>query len=400
MRNQIQMGLVLTLLLLPMASLFAEEEQAAGATAETTEAAGTKEEEAGFWAQFKDPEDGKFDMSAYLLEKFAGFMPVPIIITEPAVEDGLGLAGIFFHKPKEDQMKPDENGKVILPNISVVGAGITGNDSWFVGGGHFRNWKKDKYRYRGFGGYADVNLDWYPSDDSLLPGNGIGFNIKGAMLDQSLFMRMGESQWLLGAGWRYTTSELKFDINLPPGLFSGDSSISGLSAIALYENVDFQMSPRKGLTFELTSTFNRDAFGSDFDYDEIAWEYRHYIELGEKWTLSWRVDGATISGDAPFYAQPFVKIQGIPAMRYQGPTAATIEVRGGYDLTPRWTLNAFTGGGRAADSFSDLSDATTHSSVGAGFRYLIAKALGMRVGIDVATSEEGTYFYLVMGSAW
>jgi hypothetical protein len=135
MRNQIQMGLVLTLLLLPMVSLNAAEEQAAGATAETTEAAGTKEEEAGFWAQFKDPEDGKFDMSAYLLEKFAGFMPVPIIITEPAVEDGLGLAGIFFHKPKEDQMKPDENGKVILPNISVVGAGITGNDSWFVGGG-------------------------------------------------------------------------------------------------------------------------------------------------------------------------------------------------------------------------------------------------------------------------
>ena len=87
-------------------------------------------------------------------------------------------------------------------------------------------------------------------------------------------------------------------------------------------------------------------------------------------------------------------------MRYRGPAAMTYEVRGGYDLTPRWTLNAFTGGGRAADSLSDLSDATTHTSYGAGFRYLIARALGMRVGIDVARGEEGTYAYLVMGSAW
>ena len=378
-------------LFIPDAALWADE-----AVPEATDS----EEEAGFWSQFKDPEDGNFDMSAYLLEKFAGFMPVPIIITEPAVDDGLGLAGIFFHKPKEDQMKPDENGKVILPNISVAGGAVTGNDSWFVGGGHFRNWKKDKFRYRGFGGYADVNLDWYPPDDSPLPGVGIEFNIKGVMLDQSLFMRLGQSKWLVGAGWRYATSELDFDLPLPPSLFEGDSAISGLSAILLYENVDFQMSPRVGLTFELKATANRDAIGSDFDYDEVSWEYRHYFEFADKWTLAWRLDGSSTSGGAPFYAQPFVKMQGIPAMRYQGPAATTFEVRGGYDLSSRWTLNAFTGGGRAADGFSDLADATTHTSVGGGFRYLIARALGMRVGIDVANSEEGTFYYLVMGSAW
>lgn len=394
MRSQYRWSLALVTFLLPVVSLHAEEET----TAATDEA--VVAEDTGFWSQFKDPEDGNFDMSAYLLEKFAGFMPVPIIITEPAVDDGLGLAGIFFHKPKEDQMKPDENGKVILPNISVAGGAVTGNDSWFVGGGHFRNWKKDKFRYRGFGGYADVNLDWFPPDDSLLPDVGIAFNIKGAMLDQSIFMRLGQSKWLVGAGWRYATSEVDFDLPLPPSLFEGDSTISGLSAIALYENVDFQMSPREGLTFELKATANRDAIGSDFDYDEVTWEYRHYFELADKWTLAWRLDGASTSGDAPFYAQPFVKIQGIPAMRYQGPAATTFEIRGGYDLSPRWTLHAFTGGGRAADSFSDLTDATTRTSVGGGFRYLIARALGMRVGIDVANSDEGTYFYLVTGSAW
>ena len=87
-------------------------------------------------------------------------------------------------------------------------------------------------------------------------------------------------------------------------------------------------------------------------------------------------------------------------MRYQGSSAATFEVRGGYDLRPRWTILAFAGGGRAADSISDLGKATTRTAYGAGFRCLMAKKLGMRVGLDVARGPEGTYVYVVMGSAW
>ena len=51
--------------------------------------------------QFIDPMDGMFDMSEYLSENAHGFLPVPIIITDPALESGLGLAGIFFTKLKK-----------------------------------------------------------------------------------------------------------------------------------------------------------------------------------------------------------------------------------------------------------------------------------------------------------
>ena len=175
------------------------------------------------------------------------------------------------------------------------------------------------------------------------------------MLDQSIYVRMGQSNWLLGAGWRYSTSEVSFGGLLPPGLIETKSTVSGVSAIGLYEDVDFQMSPRKGLMFELKAEFNDDAFGSDHDFEYYSWELRQYFEFADKWTLAWRFDGATIKGDAPFYMEPFIDLQGIPAMRYQGPTVVTVEVRGGYDLTPRWTLMAFTGGGRVADDLSDLS---------------------------------------------
>ncbi len=52
--------------------------------------------------QFFDPVDGRFDASTYLPENAFGFLPVPVIITEPAVEGGLGMTGLFFHESDED----------------------------------------------------------------------------------------------------------------------------------------------------------------------------------------------------------------------------------------------------------------------------------------------------------
>ena len=49
-----------------------------------------------FFDQFFDPLDGQFDTSDWL-QSNSGFLPVPIIITEPAVGTGLGLAAVFFH---------------------------------------------------------------------------------------------------------------------------------------------------------------------------------------------------------------------------------------------------------------------------------------------------------------
>ena len=46
----------------------------------------------GFWSQFVDPDDGRFDASSFLADNAYGFLPLPIIITDPAVDGGLGAA--------------------------------------------------------------------------------------------------------------------------------------------------------------------------------------------------------------------------------------------------------------------------------------------------------------------
>ena len=51
-----------------------------------------------------DPEDGQFDVSAWLATA-KGFFPIPIIITEPAVGYGGGLALMFLHDSIKDRVE-------------------------------------------------------------------------------------------------------------------------------------------------------------------------------------------------------------------------------------------------------------------------------------------------------
>jgi len=92
---------------------------------------------------FTDKLDGNFDASRYLSENAYGFLPVPIIITDPAVDGGLGMMGLFFHESEEEQaarlktMQDESNDKashsLMPPSISAAFGAYTGNDSFFIG---------------------------------------------------------------------------------------------------------------------------------------------------------------------------------------------------------------------------------------------------------------------------
>ncbi len=68
------------------------------------------------WDSFIDPMDGKFDVSNWLLEK-KGFLPVPIITSDPAIGYGGGAALLFFHESESDEEAAGESDKAGLPGI-------------------------------------------------------------------------------------------------------------------------------------------------------------------------------------------------------------------------------------------------------------------------------------------
>jgi hypothetical protein len=374
------------------------------ASAQEAEAPAADEEEqgGGFWSQFRDAEDGKLDMSEWLVENAYGFLPVPIIITEPAVDNGLGIAAVFFHEPNERSENAADD-VFLLPDVTAAAGAVTGNDSWFVGGGHFNSWRQDSRRYTGVVGYADINLDFFGNSDLPTPPAGsVEFNAKGFFTDHEIMFRLGDTNWFLGGDFRYLTTDVMINLNTGiPELddITGNDTVSGVGGVAKYDSLDSIFTPSRGFNAEISARVNRDTFGSDFNYEELNWKLRQYFRIGERFSLAWRLDGTITSGDVPFYLEPFVEIQGIPALRYQGATAVTAELRGGYNFTPRWSAIAFAGAGRTGDDLGDLSSSPSRTAYGAGFRYLLARLFGLQVGIDVARGPEDTAVYLVTGNA-
>jgi hemolysin activation/secretion protein len=146
--------------------------------------------------------------------------------------------------------------------------------------------------------------------------------------------------------------------------------------------------------------FYAPGIGSDATYQTYRANAFGYAPLAKHFVVGGRVDMRAARGDVPFYQLPFIELRGIPAARYQDENAGVIEAEVRWNVTPRWALIGFLGAARAWGSRESFSNAGTVTAKGAGFRYLIARRLGLYVGVDVARGPEETAFYIQAGSAW
>ena len=84
---------------------------------------GTKKEKRK--GTFRDSLDNAFDVSNWM-SQLGGFLPLPSIITEPAVGYGLMMNMVFFHPTKESVDKNAEQSKQLsLPSMTVAGGVYT-----------------------------------------------------------------------------------------------------------------------------------------------------------------------------------------------------------------------------------------------------------------------------------
>lgn len=359
-----------------------------------------------FFDQFIDPKDGMLDGSEWLSGR-TGFLPIPILISDPAVGYGGGLGLAFFHESKDEiQNAVGEDDMLSLPpSVSfLVGAG-TENGSWLVGGGHFGSWKQDTMRYTGLAGYGSINLKFYGANpDQEVPGDdGLAFNIEGFILYQELTFRIKESDFFVGGRYSYFNAQSDFDfLGDIPGVprEALDDATAGLGLIVNYDSRDNIVSPGGGHLAKLHTMFYNEAFGGDYDYTKLKASSYSYWPMLKNVVLGVRIEGDFTDGDAPFYDVPFISMRGIPSLRYQGDNVAVGELEARWDVTYRWSLVGFGGGGLAADNVSDFGDESAKFAGGGGFRYLIARRLGLRVGLDVAVGPEDTVLYMGVGSAW
>ncbi|USD39046.1 glyceraldehyde-3-phosphate dehydrogenase [Ferrimonas sp. SCSIO 43195] len=362
---------------------------------------------------FFDPMDGQFDMGEYLANNAYGFLPVPILVTEPAVGYGGGLAGLFLHESeaqKEQRRQLAETSvkggaQLLTPALTVVGGLATDNDTWITFAGHRRSWQQDAIRYTLMGGYGDVHMTFYGPKDSD-KNRGVTLAMEGPGLVQKLQFRVGESALLLGLSQKLFAAD--FTLDVAPGQVVGDfinlsPTVSSLGLLAELDTKNSFLFPTDGYQYTAEYLLFRQALGGDYDFDALTLSAIHYWPLDKRWTLGFKGVYKSVTTDEvrlPAPAYPDIDLRGIARNRYQGNYTAAIETQMMWEVTPRWLTSAFAGLGSATAKGQDLFREDNAFAYGVGFRYLIARRYGLRTGIDVAFSEFDDAFYFTVGTGF
>jgi hypothetical protein len=147
-------------------------------------------------------------------------------------------------------------------------------------------------------------------------------------------------------------------------------------------------------------TFYDPAIGSDQRFQAYRAYGFNYWPLAKSLVLGGRADARSTGGSVPFYLLPYVELRGVPLLRLQDRHTALVETELRWNVDGRWSAVGFLGAGRAWGTNTSFSGGTDTVSRGAGFRYEIARRLGLSVGVDWAWSTQDHGWYLQVGSAW
>ena len=336
-------------------------------------------------------------------------LPLPIIITEPAIGEGLGIGLIYFHGTPEEEpgklasastLNQADRQQTPPPTATGAFGFYTNNDTRGYGVGHSRTFKDDTWRLSALLANTDVNATYYVSD---IP---FEFSLTGTVAFARIKQRFGDSKMFWGFASSYLDANITFpfepdlDVIGDPVEIGADFNDVGISLSFIYDSRDDTMMPEQGQLAELAFWRYDEVVGGDYNYDKTNFKLNSFHKLGKKFVLGWRIEASTASGNIPFYAAPYVKLRGIPALRYQGESAGVVEFELRYQFAKRWAVLGFTGEGwtderNLADETADEIDA-----YGFGIRWEALPTKNVWVGLDLARGPEEDAFYIQLVHPW
>jgi len=364
------------------------------------------------WAQkqkktisLKDSLDHAFDLSDYIIDA-NGFVPVPYIITEPALGGfGGALIPIFIKKrpPYLDSVDGRLQRTPVAPDVTGGMAAYTANKTWMLAAFRSGTLIKSRIKYMVGGAYGNVNMSYYKTFDRLGEKE-LKFNFKTIPVFLQAIKRLGRSHWYAGFKYMFLKTDISFEGDTSLSLLAKplevSSIVSQLGLLAELDNRDNIFTPDKGMKLHVDAIMSNNIIGSDYDFWRMNYYMYAYKLISRKLVGGLRIDGQQTFEDPPFFMLPYIDMRGVPANRYQGNADILSELEFRWDVVKRWSVMLYSGVGKAFDHWSDFGSADWVVSAGSGFRYLLARKFKLRVGIDVAHGPDTWAWYIVFGSNW
>ena len=196
----------------------------------------------------------------------------------------------------------------------------------------------------------------------------------------------------------------------PGGLLAGGGvrgsaggTIAGAGLSARFDSRERLFAPRRGTLAELRWSSYGAALGSDYRFDVVVLDARHYLPLGSRPSLALRAYVERATGAPPFQLTPTLATaltRGYRAGRFRDELAGALE---GEVRFPIWRRLGGTVFGGIGDVAHDLGDVPAlgdlERAAGFGLRFRLNDE-GVNLRMDVAASGDGGGFYLAFGEAF
>jgi outer membrane protein assembly factor BamA len=319
--------------------------------------------------------------------KFAG---MPMINYDPSIKwNFAALANVFFKVSPKDTVSP----------LSMAGAmvGYTTNKTWYWALYTRMYLDNDNYRISIGYGDASVNFQYYEE----LAGMFIDFNsVYDALYIEA--QRRVYKRWYLGAKFVKLETKTLYDLQgeLPEPVIS---NMNNLGFVIARDTRDFIYNPHGGSMLNLKTGYYRDAWGSDYKFDNYEFDFTKFWGVAEDKVMVGRLSAFIASGDVPFEGQHVVKrddMRGYTNGKHRANQVYTIQTEYRWNFYKRWGMVAFGGIATAVDNPSDLTFSGLLPSIGTGIRFMAVPSEKINVGIDVAVGKEDWGLYFRIGEAF
>jgi hypothetical protein len=291
-----------------------------------------------------------------------------------------------------------------FPNISAAGAFATQNGTWAAFGGDASRWMNGRLRTLAGAGTGQINLDFFGlGSDRASSDQKVRYSLQFTGLVAQANWQLAESSpWAIGVRYIFADVDPKLrDEPAFPGLVDRiRTTVSAPTAILEYDTRDNVFTPTRGIYAETSYAASRESLGATDNFERFQQLLIGWHTLPHDVTLAARGDYKWSSQGTPFFLRPFVALRGVPAMRYQGDSMASVELEARWQFYGRWSFVGFGGAGVTRTNRDEFSATRNVASGGLGFRYELASKFGLHAGIDVAHSPGTTAVYFQIGNAW
>jgi hypothetical protein len=334
------------------------------------------------------------DEETKLILQRGDFVVVPIPISNPTLDTGLVAGAAYFYPQSEDEQKQQ-------PASVTAAAGMyTSNDSRALALVQQNYWNKDRWRFTGAIGAADLRLTLLAPPDEA-EGPRLDWRIDGAFMMAKIARRIS-GDWYGGMFLRAIdanqslateASSLGFDTG-------ADVRSIGAGAVVEFDSRDMPLNSYSGRHLKLDALFNDEAIGSNETYQSYTAAFRSYHQLAKSFVLAWEIQGCQRGGQAPLWDACTIKLRGFSATDYLGKSSASGQVEARLKLNKRWGVVGFGGTGWVGDSFSGIRDNESIPSYGLGLRFTVLQAKRINMRLDYARSRDSDAIHFSVGEAF